>query len=87
MQCIVSLHSCVYSHENHKKVVFFKLTAICYCLHGLHGLSDDVIYDGYNSKYSFGLCKMRFYQYHLFSFQITSIFNLKKNISLMSAHR
>ena len=37
-------------------------------------------------KYSSGLCKMRFHQYHLFSFQITSIFHLKKNISLISAH-
>ena len=60
---------------------FFKLKAICNCL------NDDVIYDGYNSKYSSGLCKMRFYQYHLFSFPIKSIFHLKKNISLMSTHR
>jgi len=53
-----SVQSWVYSYLNHKKVPsFFKLTAICYCL---HGLNDDVNYDGYNSKYSSGLCKMRF---------------------------
>jgi len=83
MHCLLIL-SCVYTHENHKKAVLSKLTAICYCL---HGLNDDVIFEGYNSKYSSGLCKVRFYQYHLLSFQITYIIYLKTNISLISTHR
>jgi len=81
--CIVYLQYCVYSYENHKKVVL--LTD-----------SDLLLFTWFKwwrhlwrlqFKYSSGLCKMRFYQYHLFSFQITSIYHLKTNISLIRAHR
>ena len=44
--------------DNRSMWVFLKLTAIFYLYSQC--LNDDVIYNGYNLKYSNGVCKLQF---------------------------